>query len=161
MGCQNLRAKVIEAFSSTPHPGERNVTGHPCEECHELRDTYGPLTWDTVPSEIIDQNFGQLPLFTPEAYRYFLPAYLLRCLDIDDPDNLVCEFVIYSLTPDDTDDNQKQWIADRHNLLDREQKGAVAAFLKHILDTEAFKDFHVEAADGLRRYWVAHAENAT
>ncbi len=108
MDIQNLRAKIIDAFSSTPHPGKRNITGHECEECYELRDTFSPLKWDAVPPEIIDDNFGQLSLFTPEAYRYFLPAYLLRCLDNFDPDNRICEFVIYSLTPDDADENQKQ-----------------------------------------------------
>lgn len=160
MDKQNLRTQIIDAFSSVPRPCAGAVTGHQCEECFELRDTFSPLNWETVPPEVIHDNSAQLSLFTHEAYRYFLPAYLLSCLDNFAPDNLVCEFVIYSLTPDNGDENQKQWIADRHGLLDRKQKGAIAAFLEQVLATESFKDFHAEVADGLQRYWVAPAENA-
>ena len=159
MDAQQLRAVIMDAFSSTPHPGMQNTTEHSCGECDELRNTFGPMEWEAIPQDIIDDNFGQLSLFTPEAYRYFLPAYLLRCLDNFDPDNMVCEFVIYSLTPDNNE-NGKQWAAERHDLLDQKQKDAMVAFLKHVLAAESFKDFHTEAADGLRRCWVAREENA-
>jgi hypothetical protein len=134
-------------------PGKRNITSHRCEECSELRDAFSRLKWDQVPTAVIDENFGQLSLFTPEAYRYFLPAYLLRCLDNLDPESMVCEFVIYSLTPDSANEETRQWAAERHQLFDQKQQAAIVEFLDLIQSSDEFKTFHDEVAKALRVVW--------
>jgi len=156
-----LRSKITDAFSSIPHPGKENVTEHQCEECDELRDTFGPLEWQRVPPEIIDANFGQLPLFTPEAFRYFLPSYILRCLDNFDSENSVCEFVIYAVAPTGGEDWEKKRYAERISLFSSEQRAAVAAFLKHVQATEEFYYHHTDAIAGMQRYWAPTPEDAT
>jgi hypothetical protein len=154
----NLRDKIVEAFASVARPGRDEITGHKCEECDELMNTFSSLEANAVPPQIVDSTFDQLPLFTPEAYRYFLPAYLLKCLDDFDPDNSVCEFVIYSLTPQAANETDKLWIDKMHGPFDRKQKDAVAAFLELVLASEKFKHFHSEAEFGLRAHWTPHPD---
>ena len=153
MSTQNLRNKILAAFDAVPRPGKRNITSHKCEECYELRDTFGSLQWDQIPAAVVDENFGQLPLFTPKAYKYFLPAYLLRCLESLDPESMVCEFVIYSLTPEPVADEMKQWVAERRKLFDQKQQEAIVEFLELIRSSEEFKEFHEDVAAALRVTW--------
>src|ERR1043166_1600391 len=135
-----LRGKIINAFSSVPRPEKEEITECQCWECSELKETFSPLLWNEVPPRIIDENEGQLSLFTPKAYRYFLPSYLVRCLDNFDPDNFVCELVIYSLSPDISDEVSNSWAARRFKTFDSEQKKAIASFLELVLSTESFRE---------------------
>lgn len=148
-----LRSLIVEAFLAIPHPGRDKITEHQCEECDQLRDTFAPLRWESALPEIIDSNFGQLPLFTPEAYRYYLPAYLLRSLDNFDPLDNVCEYVIYSLTPDCSEDFTFRWYSERVKLFSHSQKAAVAAFLEFFLASDKFRTYHIDIMDGLKRFW--------
>src|SRR6185503_3120619 len=133
----DIRARVDEikesirtAFASTKRPAKRQIAEHRCEECKELTETFAPLKWDSIQAEIIESNFSQLSLFSPLAYHYFLPAYILRCLEELDPSNIVCEFTIYSLSPDLNTDVERDWYEVRRRKFTGPQAAVVSAFLK-------------------------------
>ena len=147
-----LRKQLLTVFASVKPPRKSHITQHMCEECVELRETFSDLKWDSIQPTILDSNWGQLPLFSPAAFHYFLPAYILRCLDNFDPDNLVCEFTLYSLCPTSTTEDDKKWNLERFQLFTEEQKKAIGSFLKLAKTSDKFSDFHDELQTGMP-YW--------
>ena len=142
----------LSFYSKAPSP--RFTVELPCEECDELRDTFSDLKWDSIQQTILDSNWGQLPLFSPAAFHYFLPAYILRCLDNFDPDNLICEFTLYSLCPTSTTEDDKKWHSERYQLFTEDQRKAIGSFLKLAKTSDEFSDFHDELQTGLP-YWTS------
>ncbi len=96
-----LKQKVLQAFANVPYP-KGILAPHECEECLELRETFKDQNWKTIDQKIIEKNYGQLPLFSSEAFHCFLPAYLIYSLE-NFNDNLICEFTIYALSPSKKD----------------------------------------------------------
>jgi hypothetical protein len=158
---QDVRKQIIEAFTSAERPSKKDIAPHECEECEELRETFSGLRWDSIPPEVVDSNFGQLPLLSAKAYHYFLPSYILRCLDELDSSSMVCEFTIYSLSPTLNREEDGRWYLERTRQFTATQKGAVASFLKLIKASGSFVDIQEDVEAGLRYWENAQMLNAT
>jgi hypothetical protein len=146
------RQKLLAVFPKTEPPSAAKITSHDCEECDVVRDDFRNLKWWSANSELIDYHFGDLPLFTPEAYHYFLPAFLLRALENFETDNLVLQFCIYSLTPTDTPTDDP-WYSARLNRFTPEEMSVISDFLECIRDDEEFFDYHADVERGLDKFW--------
>ncbi len=71
-------AEAIEiAFSETPYPGDHNITHCPCDECTEIAGYFAGKTWKG--HRVNDLRCHETALFhcTPDAFRYYLPAFML------------------------------------------------------------------------------------
>jgi hypothetical protein len=155
-----LRQKILEAFPKIDPPGPENITSHPCKECDGVRNDFRGVHWWAAGDALIDENFDNLALFTPEAYHYFLPAFLLRALNAFDPDNLVLQFCIYSLSPTKTPIDDP-WYRARLNQFTPAQSSVIVKFLECVLEDEGFNNHHRDAERGLRKFWhVAKNEAA-
>jgi hypothetical protein len=164
----SLRARVDEikeairiAFAGAKRPAKRQIAEHKCEECKALTETFAPLKWDSIKPEIIESNFDQLPLFSVPAYHYFLPAYILRCLDDFDPSSIVCEFTIYSLSPALNTPEERDWYEARQHQFTESETKAILAFLLLVQSIEAFIDFRSEAETGVRHWQKVSSHSAT
>jgi len=91
-----LMQQIKSAFADAPAPSEDNIVCHECDECFSLRDDVRGRTPDELSDSWIEQSFDQLPFFSDDAKRFYLPAFLrfaaLR------PDSLVTQFALYSLS---------------------------------------------------------------
>src|SRR5690606_28968143 len=72
---------------------------HFCSECEQLRRAFEGKRWTEISSDTIVDNYDKLPLFTPDAYAYYIPAFLTYALNEGPEDNDVFEFLMYSLSP--------------------------------------------------------------
>jgi hypothetical protein len=158
--CIELRRVILAAFPKMEPPSPKNITSHLCEECQALTDDFRNVSWWSAKDELIDRNFDKLPLFTSEAYRYYLPAFLLRALDSFDPDNSVLEFCIYALgcEPTPSDD---QWYRTRFESFTASQLQAVADFLECIGNDETFHVYHDDVELALIKMALAKDEGAS
>src|SRR5262245_19634067 len=80
MGADKLNQKLEAAFSGTARPAPEAIVSHSCEECFRIRDDFAPHAWPTVPARVIEYHRNSFPLFTPQAFRYYLPAYVIYAL---------------------------------------------------------------------------------
>jgi hypothetical protein len=64
----------------------------------EIGDALQRRSWNEIPPEFIDLTCSPT-LLEAEAFKSFLPAYLMRALDDLAGDNVVLEFTVYSLCP--------------------------------------------------------------
>ena len=96
-----LKNDIKEAFKDLDPPESTNIALHECEECAGVRQAFANLRWQELDEDFLKENFGVIPLFSPEAFRYYLPAYLLYTLEnFDDKYSEICEFTLYAITPD-------------------------------------------------------------
>jgi hypothetical protein len=82
-----LKTQIRQAFASTPPPDPSNLrNSSESEEPYLLEDEFrDKRDWTLLDPEFIDRSpdgFGTaLSFFSPEAFRYYLPAYLIADLD--------------------------------------------------------------------------------
>lgn len=124
--------KILEVFPKTPPPPFEEVTGHRCPECNALRDDFNGVKWWEAEHTLIDENFGKLPLFTPRAFHYYIPAFILRSLEKFNPYDEVLEFVIYSLYPSEKIADL-EWFEQRKELFSEQQISIIVQFLNSVL----------------------------
>ena len=93
-----LIAKIYEAFSSVPYPGDDQLIEHLCDECFRLRDDFKGKKPIDIDTDTISYHFDSLPLFSAEAKRYYLPAYLRE--SILNPGDSVTDFLILTFDSD-------------------------------------------------------------
>jgi hypothetical protein len=76
MDARALEAQIRKAFP------ERRVSGPIAlgsyDDCEALRLMLENATWIEIPAEFVTAHDGSLPLLTDDAYRAFLPAWLLQ-----------------------------------------------------------------------------------
>lgn len=137
-----LKQKIIEVFDDVPFPAL--IAPHECDECFELEETFNGKDWRTIEPEILEGNFANLSLFSSEAFHYFLPAYLVYSLN-NFNDNLVCEFTIYALTPEEI-----QFVQYKFKNFNRKQLEVIYAFLDLVKakKDDNFDWFHEQVEKG-------------
>ena len=146
---ERVKKLVIEAFDSVSKPSE--IVCHDCEECENLRQVFKRSNWRASDSDLIADYAWDLPLLSPEAFRYFLPGWIMATLnEWDDPFRSdVFQPTIYGKIVPRTSDND--WLRDRY-VFSKKQKNAICEFLKLIRQEAIFYNFHNEADAGLRMY---------
>jgi hypothetical protein len=79
----SLKQAIEEAFAGVPYPGDTNITRCPynCTECRRVAEFFKGKTQTGYKLEELRVNHVSLTLFTPEAFHYFLPAFMVISLD--------------------------------------------------------------------------------
>jgi hypothetical protein len=133
-----IRDQIRGAFPSTQYHGP--ITACDWDECKEIREALWHKRWDEVPTSLIDLACSPT-LLTPEAFRAFLPAYMLRALDNLMDERVVLEFTVYSLCPDPEPDNEiarevkVTRLGERAKLMTPAQVEAIRSFLAFVAAT--------------------------
>lgn len=146
---EKLKQRIFKAFEDVPYP-KSTIAPHECDECRDVRKTFAGKNWKTIPAAILEENYGIIPLFSPEAFNYFLPAYLIHSLgNFGEKYDTTCEFTIYAVSPDNEDiknrlDYWKQKFAD----FTTEQMNCIYEFLDFVRIDENFESFVNEVATG-------------
>jgi len=148
---ETLKLKIIEAFADVPYP-KGVIAPHECDECQDVRKTFAELDWKTIDQQILENNYDKLPLFSPEAFHFFLPAYLIYSLKhFEDKYNEVPEFTIYTLTPDKSlKENPTCWQEKFENFT-LEQFNLIYDFLDLAKENKEFESFITNIKRGKER----------
>jgi hypothetical protein len=93
---ESARRSIEEAFAGVPYPGQGSLSYNPhSPDGEDLERAFAGKRRDQI-SPALMMLHGLL-FFSPEAFRYFLPAYLAAALD---PGNLdIRKDTVFSLAP--------------------------------------------------------------
>jgi hypothetical protein len=135
-----LRATITSAFAQAPHPGDAAlVTGDVSydPEYRAVAQAFGGKHWCELSRAFIREHRDALPLLGPAAFRFFLPAYLLACVEGEADLDTAPLSVISSLTPPEPDDvDSFRAFSERAAAFTVAETRAIAAYLKHARDRE-------------------------
>jgi hypothetical protein len=150
-------AKIIrKAFASSQYPGDNrlvydNSGSH--LECNQVADAFKGKHWADLPVDFLRRHADSMFFFTPEAYRFYLPAYLLAAVlsyrDADViPNNLVHTFI-----PPASEGPERERFESRTHGFDAQQRLATKMFLE-FLSSEHSQDFpRGDPQIALDKYW--------
>ena len=145
---ESLRAKIDVAFADVEPPDAEDLIALDCPECRAVRRVFRNEDRHEIKPRKIEWGYDKLPLFTPRAFQYFLPAFMLYSLE--NPSSDVCQYTIYGLALHEADD---EWWQERINRFTKEQIAACNLFLKWIYPHPdyAYDSKMIERA--LERWW--------
>lgn len=129
---ESLKNRIFGAFPDVEQPDRDHVALHECKECCNLTEDFANVKWQKASGELLERNYDKLPLFSPEAFNYFLPAFLIYTLNNFDSCSEVGEFTIYALTPKkkwNQDGMASYWI-EKFNLFTDQQMEVIYDFLE-------------------------------
>ncbi len=103
---EKLKRWVQDAFADVVYPGDGDrdiiVSGSPscCAECGETHELFRGKHWrEVAESELQNYGWGGLALLTPQAWLFYLPAYLLVSLSQDAGAENALDCALGALTP--------------------------------------------------------------
>jgi len=127
MSKDELCKQIEEAFSEAPLPvlGTLSLPTYDDEGTNEF---FGGTDWRTHTISGLRQHDFALTVFTPGAFRYYLPAFLLCSLRDPEAADILPELIISGLQ------------RDRIRALSAKERSAVARFLEWLRDEEWCSD---------------------
>lgn len=169
-----VKAQINAAFSQGAYPGDWCLTdSREGTEPRLLEEEFkGKADWRTLDPSFLDRapnGFGTaLSFFSDEAFRFYLPAYLLADLD----GKLAQTDVVFALTHGLDDKSREEkvnpqrygertWFEHaRHKfaMFNVQEVKAIVAYMRYKLSLDAVTDFekgHLDEA--LKNYWAARA----
>src|SRR5262249_25580144 len=118
--------------------------------------------WHEVEPVAVDECDASLSHLSPTGWRFYLPVYMLRALDLLDlpvHKSWVPGNVVHSLNPDTKRADLLGYSLSRYEVLTPAQIDAIAAFLSYVRDFEHEDNYSREdAARALSKYWALPAK---
>ena len=135
----SVQTTIETAFRDAPYPGDQNITTCKCAECEKIGAHFRNTTWQQHSLQQLQQHQTAISLFTPEALRYFLPAFMARSLGAWWDTCLIPFFIAQQFVPRaGTEDALSRRHRDsRWAAFTPEQWQAVAAYLREYAASEA------------------------
>ncbi len=128
-----IKKRILEAFRDTPYPGDENLVADQSgydPESREVAKAFRGKDWRNVSAEMVREYACALPLFTPVAFRYYLPAYMYVCASSYYDLGVALNSVIFNLTPPkEPGDRVWDFFWARVQKFNESERNAIKAFL--------------------------------
>ena len=154
---QRLKDEIEGAFQDVPYPGDDNIAANKRDEYEEGLAAFKGKHWKDITFEfLVPYLKSSATFFTPEAYRFYLPAYLMVVAEYYFESDVLSDFIIWGLIlpfegecePWEIDEFHK-----RFDSLTAKQKKAIKSFLEFIRDVYPYDPIYNDHVVALERYW--------
>ncbi|HEY4016865.1 MAG TPA: DUF6714 family protein [Polyangiaceae bacterium] len=125
---EHATASILAAFASTEVPDPADVRNDHCPECRETAETFSGEPWDAITMEKLVASRPSPCLLTAAAFRYYLPALMLRCIEAPVVLDVLPDELIGTLSP--AGGNPDGASAERWREFTASQVAAILAFLR-------------------------------
>ena len=135
---KHLSELIERAFVAVPYPGDDNIVAiqphdRMCEEAH-LTSLFKGRHWKDLGLSELMQD-AELSGLTPEAFRFYLPAYLLAVVNHYWESDVLPEYMAWRMDPEKyRGSTHSSWFSHIVAALDREQRDAVRAYFEFLRD---------------------------
>lgn len=127
----SLQETIKAAFADVSYPGDNNITRCPyhCRPCQEITDYFKGKTWEGHAVEDLRDHHSALSLFTPEAFHYFLPAFMLASVESYDKLDILPDSIRFHF---EFDLDHREHFSIRATQFSDEQRKVIIEFLRHM-----------------------------
>jgi hypothetical protein len=149
----HVREKVATAFDVGSYPGDDHLVRGVDRESLEVAAAFRGKEWQHLGTSFVRENKEALPLLSEDAFRYYIPAYLVACLDDRSGIDVAWDSVIFLLTPGKTPD---AWFLARARGFSPSQVEAIVCFLEFQYASEKIAwegDEPPQEFERALRYW--------
>ncbi|MHC4692285.1 MAG: DUF6714 family protein [Planctomycetota bacterium] len=156
---QRLKDEIEGAFRDIPYPGDDNIAANKRDEYEEGLAEFKGKHWKDITFEfLVPYHKSSAHFLTPEAYRFYLPAYLMVVAEYYYESDALSGNIIRDLVLPDEGKYEK-WkrncdeFYERFEPLNAEQKRAIRSFLEFIRDVYPYDPIYNDHVVALERYW--------
>lgn len=153
-----IKDGIREAFATADAAPPERIVSHDCWECRRIQRRFQGKRWRDVPLASLASE-DPLTLLTPEAFCFYLPAFMLAALDHHDKGGLV-SCTIFCLTPSEPSEGPEmmEWFLERVEILRPAQRERITQFLTVLRNDYADgDDITQEEIDEALTFWQAYA----
>ena len=126
-----LQEKFRNAFKKAKRPRIDDIVECDCWECADIQEAFKDQVSENLQEDIIVNNLT-LSLFSPRAFHYFLPGYIIFFLKNESFLYQVGQSILLALLPGKEDDASKSYWCDRVKLFSVEQMEALYEFIDYM-----------------------------
>ncbi|HYV39026.1 MAG TPA: DUF6714 family protein [Gemmataceae bacterium] len=172
-----IKAQIREAFADVEYPGDWCLSdSNEGDEPIRVKESFrGKTDWRLLDADFIDRAPGglssALSFFSDEAFRFYLPAYLMADLD----GNLVFADPVFHLCQglDSLSRNnrigqrrygERTWFdyaRYRFSTFTNQEASAIVAYLQWMSHLERYPDEPGRIEQALQNYWLARTKERT
>ena len=154
----SLRLAIERAFRENRYPGDKNLvydTSGYHLECDEIAAAFRGRPWQGLSVHVLKANYSALYFFTPRAYGFYLPAFLIASIVSPEGADIIPEAVCHSLTPpgDGASQEEVRSFAGRMEEFTDEQRQAISASLRYLVEKYADELAPWRLLRHLLHYW--------
>lgn len=127
--CAKLITDINSTFQNVQYTSHQStITIDARYDCEEISEQFSGKDWRDIPFQMLIDTYSALYLFTPEAFHYFLPAFMLASLS--DDDDMLWGHILAQFCPSSTAHNElrRRAIA---GLLSDDQRSLVMSFFEY------------------------------
>jgi len=151
---RQLIDSVRRAFWDVPYPGDDRLLEEDSSAIYEVEKLQSQdwnSHWANVPDSVIEWHANRLAFLSPEAYRFYLPAFISYSLEKPESSEPVLPFLVYNLM--ETAERKRDCYQRRIALFTPEQKSVVLDFLNFVRDDLKDAMCLREASIAIEWYW--------
>lgn len=145
MNKQELNKLIRNAFRNTPYPKSKLTNTYDDEG---VADFFSGKSW--TGHSVSDLRFYAVAIsfFEPEAFRYFLPAFMLAELEDPEEADIIGESIVFSFG--EPADYWVEMYEARISLFTRNEKEAILEFLKFMGQDDCLSEYVTYASRQLQ-----------
>ena len=113
---------IENAWREVPYPGDDKIFTPDSYDDEDIVNYFGGTTWRGHDPASLRAHSSAFTFFTPEAFHFWLPAFLIAAIQDPEEADVICEYIAWSI--DDT------YASQRWPLFSPTQRQAVAAYLR-------------------------------
>ena len=124
----SLKQTIEAAFADVPYPGDHNITRCPynCSECRRIAAYFKGKPGKGCTTEELKDYHVALSLFTPEAFHFFLPAFMLASMDVYEKGDVIPDAIRFHF---ESSQEMQGHFAVRMSKFSTAQRHAIIAYL--------------------------------
>lgn len=150
-------AAIDAAFAGLRPPGDARLLHPQCMDDGDVMDFYGAPDRRRLSDETIVRNYAAPSFFSAEAFRYYMPAYMIWSLTHCDTIEYAPESTIRAFDPTSANAALYEFQVSKYALFTARQRDAVIRFLQAFAPDP---DLGPIARDALANYWLRRDDDA-
>src|SRR6266542_5113172 len=87
-----------EAWREVPYPGDENIVSPGYYDDEDIVNYFGGTTWRGHDPAQLRAHSSAFEFFTPEAFRYWLPAFIIAAIENPEEVDVVVDRIPESLS---------------------------------------------------------------
>jgi hypothetical protein len=152
---QELVQALVAAFEDSQSPSDDRIFEPNTAYFFDIDQAIGDFAgkhWKQIPIAVLVKHKDNLPFFTPEAYHFYLPAFLIAAIEYPKQVDVLRDNVIYSLTPPVNNPGFEAVFSLRVSMFTRQQAQAVLNFFLNYTEIHSTEEwlFTQETAETVR-----------
>ncbi len=148
---ETLVREIGEAFAGCAQPSDDELLHPDCMDDVDVLEFYGGVRWQDMTDEMIVYGYAAPTAFSPKAFQYYLPAYLIWTLNNLDSTEYAAESILLALDPGTEAEMLHDFRKSKFSLFTPAQVAVIKKFLWHV---STHPDLGAIADRALVNYWM-------